>query len=103
MPCVRALKMRFCMTRPVVLVEARRHVGDELAHHLLPAVRQVLRDAADAEPARVHAGAADGLDDAEGLLAVGEHVEHGRKRADVAGEGAVPDEVADDAEELGTS
>ena len=36
----------------------------------------------------------------EHALAVGEHVEHRRERAQILGEGAVPDEMARDAEEL---
>ena len=48
----------------------------------------------------MHAGAADRLDDREGALAVAEHVEDRRKGSHVPGEGAVPDEVADDAEQL---
>ena len=63
-------------------------------------VGQVLCHAADAEPVGVHAAAADRLDDVEQLLAVGEHEEHRRQRADVLREGAVPDQVAGDAEEL---
>ena len=61
---------------------------------------QVLGHAADAEPVRVHARAADGLDDVEDPLAVGEHVEDRRHRAQVLGEGAVPDQMAGDAEQL---
>ena len=66
----------------------------------VPAARQVLRHAADAEPARVHPSAADRFHDVEDALAVVEHVEDRRERAHVLREGAVPDEVAGDAEEL---
>ena len=82
----------------VVLVEARRQVVAEVQHALLPALRQVLGDAADAEPVGVHAPAGDGLDDVvEEDLPVLEHVEDRRERADVLGVGAVEDEVAGDA------
>ena len=45
--------------------------------------REVVRDAADAEPARVHARAADRLDDVENFLAVVEHEEGRGHRAEV--------------------
>ena len=87
--------------QPVVLVQPRGQVVEEVAHRPLPPVGQVLGDAADAEPVRVHARPADGRDDGvEEPLAVLEHVEDGREGADVLGEGAVEDQVAGDAEEL---
>ena len=101
MPFVRALKMRFCMHRRSYSSQPRREVGEEVAHQPSQPSRQVLGHAADAEPARVHAAAADRLDDAEDALAVVEHVEDRRHRAEVLGEGAVPDQVAGDAEQLG--
>jgi hypothetical protein len=48
----------------------------------------------------VHSAAADRLDDVEDPLAVLEHVEDRRHGPHVLGEGAVPDQVARDAEEL---
>src|SRR5262245_6386227 len=84
----------------VVLAQPPPHIRDEIADQLVPTPGQVLRDAADAEPARVHAPAADGLDYVEDALAVGEHVEHGRESPDVLRERAVPDQMAGDAEQL---
>ena len=84
----------------VVVVHAGRHVVHEVAHHRVPAFRQVLADAANAEPGRMHAPAGDGLDDAEQPLPVGEHVEHRRHLADILGEGAKKQQVAGDAEEF---
>src|SRR6185437_5205938 len=54
----------------LVLVEAAWQIADELAHHAVPALRQIGGDAADAKPPGVHAKAADRLDDLEHALAV---------------------------------
>src|SRR5262245_32305055 len=84
----------------VVLVQPAPHVRDEIADQPVPTPGQVLGDAADPGPARVHASATDGLDDIEDALAVGEHVEHGRERPEVLRECAVPDQVAGQSKEL---
>ena len=61
-----------------VLVEPGGHIVDELAHHLVPAQRQILGDAADAEPARMHSRSGECLDNAEQLFAIDKHVEDRR-------------------------
>jgi hypothetical protein len=78
----------------VVVVESRREVGHEVAHERLPALGQVFSHAAEAKPAGVHAGAGDRRRHVVDALAVAEHVEDGRQRADVLGEGAVEQKVA---------
>src|SRR5215813_7660496 len=86
--------------QPVVLIQPPPHIRDEVSDRFVPALWQVLRHAADAEPTRVHAPAAHGLDDVEDALAVGEHIEHRRERSDVLREGTVPDQVAGQSKEL---
>src|SRR5262245_32430628 len=63
----------------VVLVQPAPQIRNEIADQPVPTLRQVLRYAADAEPTRMHAAAADGFDDVEDAFAVGEHIEHGRE------------------------
>ena len=84
----------------VVFREPVRHVVDEVPHHALPALGQVVSDAADAEPARVHASAAHRLDDVEDALAVVERVEDRGKGPHVLGEGAIPHQMTGNAEQL---
>src|SRR5665213_3086815 len=67
----------------IVLVEPRRHVIEEFPNQTVPALRQILRNPADAEPARMHPESADRLDDFEGALTIGEHIEHRRHGADI--------------------
>src|SRR5690606_22520613 len=67
----------------VVLAKPRRHPPEERPHFLLPPAREILRDPANTKPARMHASAADGLDDLEHALAIREHVEHRREAAHV--------------------
>src|SRR5690606_31442546 len=78
----------------VVVIEPLRHLVDEIAHHPVPAVRQIRGDAADPKPARAHAAAGDRFDDREAALAVGEHVEHRGELAEVLRVGAVEHQVA---------
>ncbi len=101
MPLVRAWKMRFFSTMRVVFPQPRGQVPEKVLHQAVPPLRQVLGDAADAKPVRVHPRPADRLDDVEHMLAIGEHVEDGRQGAQVLGEGAVEDQVRGDPEQLG--
>src|SRR5271156_1132723 len=84
----------------VILDEARRQVLYEIAEHFLPASGQVGGDPANAKPSRVHACAGDRFDDFEGALAVVESEKDRRHLSEVLGKSAIPDEVADDAEQL---
>src|ERR1051326_1509204 len=60
----------------IVLSEPRRQVLDESAEHSVPALWKILLHAADTEPVRMHACAADGFDNFEGTLAVVKRVEN---------------------------
>ena len=82
-------------------MEPGRQVIKEVSHQPVPSLRQVLRHAADAKPARMHASAADGLDDIEHPLAVGEHEKYRRQGAQILRIGAVEHQVAGDAKKLG--
>src|SRR5262249_1966689 len=44
-----------------VVTKPRRQIVDKVAHHTAPTRRQILRDAADAKPTRVHAPAGNRL------------------------------------------
>ncbi len=84
-----------------ILGEALGHPVEEFAHQLVPAARQVVGDAADAVPGRVHAETGDGFDHLVGALAVGEGEEHRCHGADVLDVGAQVQQMILDAEELG--
>ena len=59
-----------------VVIETFRHVVDEVEDHPVPTFGQVLGDAADPEPARMHASARDRLDDGKETFPVREHVQN---------------------------
>ena len=84
----------------LVLVDARRHVGEEAANLLLEAGWDVLHHAADLEVARVQALPARHFEDVEDLLPVAERVPEQRDRAEVECRGTEPEEVAGDPVEL---
>jgi hypothetical protein len=71
------------------VVQARRHTVDKLAYQGIPAVRQVLGDATNAKPGRVHPAAGDGFDNAEQAFTVSKHIEHRRHLSYVLGKGAI--------------
>ena len=83
---------RVVLEKIVVLLHAAGHPGQEITHRLFPA---------DTEPGGMHPAAGDHLDDVEDLLPVGKHIEDRRHGAHIGGIGAVPDEVAGDAEQFG--
>ena len=59
----------------VVLVEPSRQIVEEIGHQALPPMWEIVGDAADPEPARVHASTANGFDDVEDPFAIHEHEE----------------------------
>src|SRR5579883_369309 len=59
----------------LVFVEARRHVFQEAAEHVVPSGGQVLCYSADAEPVRMHARTTDRFDNGKRFFAVIEHEE----------------------------
>jgi len=54
----------------VVLRQPAGEITHEIPHHLVPALREILRHSPDAEPVGVHAAAADGFHDGEDALTV---------------------------------
>src|SRR5690606_39935345 len=84
----------------VIFFQALREIVDESPDQRLPACRQVLGDAADTEPVWMHTTSAYALDDIKYPFPVGKHIEHRRKLSEVLREGAVPHQVAGDAEQL---
>src|SRR5690606_5757459 len=87
--------------RLLVFIQALGHPVKELANQPVPATGQVVGDAADAIPGRVHTEAGDGLDHLVRPLPVGEGEEHRGHGADVLDEGAQEQQVVLDTEELG--
>src|SRR5262249_13905302 len=94
------LKNAIPENRTVVFREARGQIFNECEDQVVPTLRKILRNAADAKPVRMHPRAADCFDDFERTLAVVERVEDGRHLSDVLCEGAVPDQMADDSKQL---
>ena len=86
--------------RLVVFDKARWKVLDEIQEHLLPALGQVCGNTADSKPRRMHPRARNCLNDAEGALTIVEGIKDGRHLSHVLGERAIPDQVADDTEQL---
>ena len=72
----------------------------EVSEQTVPSAWQVLGHATNAEPVGVHAGTADRFNDAERSFAVVEHIKYGRHLAKILCKRAVPDQMADDTEEL---
>ena len=62
---------------------------------------EVGRHAPDPKPSRMHAEAADRLDDMENPFSIGEHVEHRRELADILRHGSVENQVTCHPEQLG--
>src|SRR5262249_9205810 len=81
--------------RTVVFREPRGQILDECAYQVVPSLREILRNAADAKPVRVHPRPADCFDDFERTLTVVEGVEDGRHLPDILRVGSVPDKMAD--------
>src|SRR4029453_7532635 len=84
----------------VVFEQAGRQVRDEIADHLVPAFGQIGGDTADPKPGGMHARARNRFDDAESPLAVVKRAEDRGHLSEVLRKGAVPDEMADNAEQL---
>src|SRR6266567_1525508 len=83
-----------------VLIEPGWQVLQKVTEQAIPSVWQILGHPSNPEPVRVHARAANRFNDTERSLAVVEHIEHRRHLAKILCERAVPNQMADNAEEL---
>ena len=84
----------------LVVVDRLRHPRAELARLRVEAQRDVLREPARLEVARVHAHPGDHLEEVEDEVALAERVPEHRDRADLERGGAEVDEVRVDPDEL---
>ena len=82
-------------------VQTLRHPLEELTQQAIPATRQIVRDAADAEPRRVHTEPGNRFHQIVNFLPIGKGEEDRRHRADVLNKGRDIQQVAVDAEQLG--
>ena len=101
-PLVRAIQMRFCVSRVFVFVDVAGHrVRSTRCDAVEPVRRRFERQAADAEVAGHHPLAGDVLVNLHDFFALAEAVEEDGHRAEIDGVGAEPDQVRSDARELG--
>src|SRR6185437_13781115 len=75
----------------VIFPQVRWKIRNEISHHRIPPLGQVLRYPADAKPIRMHTGTANCLNYGEGTFTIVERVKHRRHLSQILGEGAVPD------------
>src|SRR5262249_2523290 len=94
------LKNAIAQDFAVILHQSLRKVRDEVAKHLLPASRKILRHTAQAKPIGMHACATYRFDDAERAFAIIKGVEDWGKLPQILCEGPIPDEVADNPEQF---
>ena len=85
----------------LVRVETLRHPLQEFTQQAIPAFRQVVRYAADAEPCRVHTETGNRFHQIVDFLTVGKGEEDRRHRADVLNKRRDIQQMAVDAEQLG--
>ena len=65
-----------------------------------PSIREVLRNAANAEPVGMHSSAADGFNDIEYFFPVGKHVKYRRQLTQVLGKSSEPNKMTGNAEKF---
>ena len=82
-------------------IQTLRHPLEEFTQQAIPTAGQVVRDAADTEPGRVHTEAGNCFHQIVDLLAVGKGKEHRRHRPDVLDKGGDVQQMAVDTEQLG--